>query len=46
MRDYCRKSHEPSPRVGLKLAQILIQKLDRPVQGLKVLAQIPASFLA
>ena len=45
MRDYCRKTAEPSPRVALKLAQILIQKLDRPMQGLKVLAQIPAASL-
>jgi membrane associated rhomboid family serine protease len=45
MRDYCRKTAEPSPRVGLKLAQILIQKLDRPVLGLKALEQVPESSL-
>jgi membrane associated rhomboid family serine protease len=45
MRDYCRKTAEPSPRVALKLAQILIQKLERPLQGLKVLAQIPEGSL-
>ena len=45
MRDYHRKTAEPSPRVGLKLAQILIQKLERPLQGLKVLAQIPEASL-
>jgi len=45
MRDYYRKSAEPSPRVGLKLAQILIQKLERPLQGLKVLAQVPETSL-
>jgi membrane associated rhomboid family serine protease len=40
MRDYLRELAEPSPRVRLKLAQVLIQKLGRPVQGLKVLGQI------
>jgi hypothetical protein len=40
MRDYSRETAEPSPRVLLKLAQILIQKLDRPAQGLKVLTEI------
>ena len=45
MRDYCRKTAEPSPRVALKLAQVLIQKLERPMQGLKVLAEIPEASL-
>jgi membrane associated rhomboid family serine protease len=45
MRDYCRKTAEPSPRVALKLAQVLIQKLERPMQGLKVLARIPEASL-
>ena len=45
MREYCRKSARPSPRVKLKLAQILIQKVDRPVQGLKVLAEIRQASL-
>jgi hypothetical protein len=40
MRDYVCKQADPSPRVRLKLAQILIQKLERPIQGLKVLEQI------
>ncbi len=45
MRDYVSKQAEPSPRVRLKLAQILIQKLNRPIQGLKVLGQFPEGTL-
>ncbi len=45
MRDYVSQQAEPSPRVRLKLAQILIQKLDRPLQGLKVLGQLPEGSL-
>ena len=45
MRDYLRELAEPSPRVRLKLAQVLIQKVGRPVQGLKVLGQIPQGSL-
>ena len=45
MRDYVGKQEEPSPRVRLKLAQILIQKLNRPLQGLKVLGQFPEGSL-
>lgn len=45
MRDYIRELAEPSPRVRLKLAQILIQKQDRPRQALKVLDQIPEGSL-
>src|SRR5439155_24854882 len=45
MRDYVGKLPEPSPRVRLKLAQILIQKLDRPLQALKVLDQVPEGSL-
>jgi membrane associated rhomboid family serine protease len=40
MRDYIRELAEPSPRVRLKLAQILMQKQGRPQQALKVLGQI------
>src|SRR5262249_35219685 len=40
MRDYVLKLSDPSPRVRLKLAQILIQKLNRPLQALKVLDQL------
>ncbi len=42
MRDHVRSAFEPSPRIRLKLAQILIQKLNRPLQALKVLEEIPA----
>jgi membrane associated rhomboid family serine protease len=45
MRDYVQHAQEPSPRVRLKLAQILIQKLGRPLQGRRVLDQIPAGAL-
>jgi membrane associated rhomboid family serine protease len=45
MRDYVGKVDAPSPRVRLKLAQILIQKLERPLQALKVLEQIPEGSL-
>ncbi len=45
MRDYVLKLPDPSPRVRLKLAQILIQKLNRPLQATKVLDQIPANSL-
>jgi len=40
MRDYVERTAEPSPRVRLKLAQVFIQKLGRPLQGLNVLTQI------
>jgi membrane associated rhomboid family serine protease len=45
MRDYLRELPEPSPRVHLKLAQILIQKHGRPQQALKVLGRIPEGSL-
>ncbi len=45
MRDYLRERAEPSPRVRLKLAQILIHKQRRPQQGLKVLGGIPEGSL-
>ena len=45
MRDYLRKTPEPSPRVRLKLAQVLIQKLARPTQGLGILQEIPDGAL-
>jgi membrane associated rhomboid family serine protease len=45
MRDYLRELAEPSPRVRLKLAQVLIQKLGRPQQALKILGQIAAGSL-
>ena len=45
MRDYIRQTSEPSPRVRLKLAQVLIQRLARPTQGLSILHEIPAGAL-
>lgn len=45
MRDYVRELAEPSPRVRLKLAQVLIQRQGRPQQALKVLGQIPEGSL-
>jgi membrane associated rhomboid family serine protease len=46
MRDYCRTVSAPAPRVRLKLAQVLIQKLSRPAQGLEVLREIPDGALS
>ena len=45
MRDDVQRSAQPSPRVRLKLAQVLIQKLARPLQALTVLGQIPPGSL-
>jgi membrane associated rhomboid family serine protease len=45
MRDHVRTAFEPSARIRLKLAQILIQKLRRPLQAIKVLEEIPAGTL-
>jgi membrane associated rhomboid family serine protease len=46
MRDYVQHAAEPSNRVRLKLAQVLIQRLGRPLQALKVLSQIDQGSLA
>jgi membrane associated rhomboid family serine protease len=45
MRDYIQRMPEPSPRVRLKLAQVLLQKLSRPLHALKVLGEIPSGSL-
>jgi membrane associated rhomboid family serine protease len=45
MRDYVERAPQPSSRVRLKLAQVLIQKLARPLQGLRVLDQVPPASL-
>ncbi|MHB1559180.1 MAG: rhomboid family intramembrane serine protease [Isosphaeraceae bacterium] len=45
MRDYVRGAPTPSPRVRLKLAQVLVQNLGKPAQALKVLDQIPEGSL-
>ena len=41
----CRGGRSPSSRVRLKLAQLLVQKQERPARALKVLGQIPAGSL-
>ncbi len=45
MRDHVRSAFEPSARIRLKLAQILIQKLSRPLQAIKILDEIPEGTL-
>jgi len=45
MLDYVKRTSQPSPRVRLKLAQVLMQKLARPSQALTVLNQIPEGAL-
>jgi membrane associated rhomboid family serine protease len=45
MRDYVKRSHAPSPRIRMKFAQVLIQRLSRPTLGLTVLDQIPQGAL-
>ncbi len=46
MLEYVRRTAQPAPRVRLKLAQVLLQKLARPQQALKVLEEIPAGSLS
>ena len=46
MRDYLRQVPEPAQRVRLKLAQVFIQKLGRPTQGLNTLHEIPPGALS
>ncbi|WP_337177742.1 rhomboid family intramembrane serine protease [Paludisphaera sp.] len=45
MRAYLDESRLPSPKIRLKLAEVLIRRLDRPVAGLRVLEQTPVSDL-
>jgi membrane associated rhomboid family serine protease len=45
MEDYVRRDPDPSPRVRLKLAQVLLRDAGRPAHALRVLAQIPAGSL-
>jgi len=42
---YVKRTSQPSPRVRLKLAQVLMHRLDRPAQALAVLNQIPEGTL-
>jgi hypothetical protein len=45
MEDYLRRASEPSPRVRLKLGQILIHEQSRPGHALRVLGEIPEGAL-
>ncbi len=45
MRDYVREQPDPSPRVVLKLAQVLIQNQGRPQQAIKLLNRFPEGSL-
>jgi membrane associated rhomboid family serine protease len=45
MEDYLRRAPDPTPRVRLKLAQILIREQQRPAHALRVLAEIPEQGL-
>jgi membrane associated rhomboid family serine protease len=45
MRDYLHGMQQPSPRIRLKLAQVLVQNVGRPMQAIKVLGQIPEGSL-
>ena len=45
MQHYEKETEAPSNRVRLKLAQLLVQKQERPARALKVLEQIPAGSL-
>ena len=45
MRDHCRHYPEDSAKVRLKLAQVLIRNVQRPVAALRTLQEIPAGSL-
>jgi hypothetical protein len=45
MEDYLRRSSRPSPRVRLRLAQVLVKESQRPAHALKVLDGISAGSL-
>jgi membrane associated rhomboid family serine protease len=45
MQAYLDESRLPSPKIRLKLAEVLIRRLERPIAGLRVLGQIPSSDL-
>jgi hypothetical protein len=45
LRDHCRNHPQESPKVRLKLAQILMSKLDRPAAALRVLEDASAGRL-
>jgi membrane associated rhomboid family serine protease len=45
MEDYLRRAHDPSPRVRLTLAQVLVGEPQRPAHALRVLADLPEDSL-
>jgi len=45
MEDYLRRRPNPSPKVRLRLAQILVKEQSRPAHALKVLDEIPPGAL-
>ncbi|WP_165074353.1 rhomboid family intramembrane serine protease [Paludisphaera rhizosphaerae] len=45
MQAYLDESMLPSPKIRLKLAELLIRRMDRPVAGLKTLESVPESDL-
>lgn len=46
MRDYLAQTGLAYPRVQIKLAEVLIRRLKRPLQGLRVLGRLPDATLA
>jgi membrane associated rhomboid family serine protease len=45
MEDYLRRANDPSPRVRLTLAQVLVREPQRPAHALRVLADLPEDSL-
>jgi hypothetical protein len=45
LQSYIEEVEDPSPRVRLKLGQLLVQKQERPARALKVLGKIPEGSL-
>ena len=45
MEDYIRRANDPSPRVRLTLAQVLVREPQRPAHALRVLAELPEDSL-
>jgi hypothetical protein len=45
MNEYVEEVEDPSPRIRLKLAQLLLQKQERPARALRVLSSLADSSL-
>jgi len=45
MQAYLDESRLPAPKIRLKLAEVLIRRLERPVAGLRILERLPVSDL-